>query len=321
MVKLDYLGFMTMVQKLLFSLLFTFMAATFFISSPAHAQYAGGNTSVDEEEDEEFRISLYPEHTYDVTFFQEPRVSESNFTLRLSYEGTVGGCAHLEDMTKEKDQEKYNFKNGVSTKVVSGTFEVIISQPVLVDSDDNPRYTSYDCEIKHNDSYVDVNINRDFLIKKKIKKIGFKNIKTADFGDFDIDVNKDRFILKTPSPKGELWYTLWFFPKNSIVLLAPKANSNLDVKEQIKDFALARGLVPMENVLEGYRLPHSARNYMFFDDPKGRYANKLSAENNSLDVGSITATKTYYGPNGAQEEEYEIKLYAKLPLVRKIEEN
>ena len=311
---------MTMVQKLLFSLLFSFMIASFLVHIPAHAQYGGADSSEEEEEDEEFRISLFPEHTYSISFFQEPRVSTKEFTMRLSYEGTVAGCAHMEDMTKEKDQERYNFKDGVSMNLTAGILEILISQPVLVDSDEEPRYTSYDCDIKHNDSYVDVKLNRNYLIKKKIEKIGFKNVKTADFGDFDIDVNKHRLILKTPSRKGEVWYTLWFFPKNSVVLIAPKAKSGLDVKEQIKEFAVSRGLVPMEQVLDGYTLPVTAENYMFFNDPKGVFTSKLSEESNDLQVGKITATKTYYGPNGAQEEPYTIDLHAKLPLVRKIQE-
>lgn len=310
-----------MVQKLFFSFLFTLFAVSFLLNTPANAQYSGGNTSTEEKMDEEFRISLFPEDTYGVAFFHEPLKSDKTFTLRLFYYNTVSGCAHMEDLTKEEDQEKYNFVNGVTTKIVSGTFEVIISQPGLIDSDDHPRYTNHDCEINHNDSYVDIKIDRDFLIKKKIKKIGFNNIYTADFGDFDIDINEERFILKTPSPEGELWYKLWFFPKNSVVLLVPLAKLGVDVKDKLKDFAAKRGLVPMDQVLDGYTLPHSAHNYMFFNDPKGVFASKLSEENNSLNAGTINATKTYYGPGGTKEESYSMDVIAKLPLVRKIKED
>lgn len=309
-----------MVQKLLFTLLFTLLTASIFISSAVKAQYSGANSSTEEKVDEEFRISLFPEDTYGIAFFHEPHKSEKKFTMRLFYYGSVSGCAHMEDLTKEEDQEKYNFVDGVSTKIVSGIFEVIISQPSLVDSDDHPRYTNHDCDIQHNDSYVDLTLDRDFLIRKKIKKMGFKNIKTADFGDFDIDVNEDRFILKTPSPEGEIWYKLWFFPKNSVVLLAPQAKLGVDVKDKLKDFAMKHGLVPLENVLEGYTLPHSAHNYMIFDDPKGVFTSKLSEEENALNAGTITATKTYYGPNGTKEESFSMDVIAKLPLVRKIQE-
>lgn len=311
---------MTMVQKLLFSLLLTVFTVSFFIASPSYAQYAGGNSSKEEKVDEEFRISLFPEDTYGIAFFHEPHLSENKFTLRLFYYGTVSGCAHMEDLTKEEDMEKYNFVDGITTKIVSGTFEVIISQPSLVDSDDHPRYTSYDCDIQHNDSYVDIKLDRDYLIKKKIKKMGFKNIKTGDFGDFDIDINQDRFILKTPSEEGQIWYKLWFFPENSVVLLAPQAKLGMDVKDKIKDFAAQHGLVPMDDVLDGYTLPHSASNYVFFDDPKGVFTRKLSEENNSMNVGQITAMKTYYGPSGTKQEPYSLDVIAKLPLVRKIQD-
>ena len=290
------------------------------MNSSAHAQYAGGNSSTEEKIDEEFRISLFPEDTYGIAFFHEPHKSEKDFTLRLFYYNTVAGCAHMEDLTKEEDQEKYNFVDGIATKIVSGIFEVIISQPSLIDSDDHPRYTNYDCETKHNDSYVDLKLDRDFLIRKKIKKMGFKNIHTADFGDFDIDINEQRFILKTPSQEGEIWYKLWFFPKNTVVLMVPQAKLGVDVKSDLKDFAMERGLVPLEDVLDGYQLPANAHNYMFFDDPKGVFASKLSEENNSLNAGTITAMKTYYGPGGTKQEPFSMDVIAKLPLVLKTQE-
>ncbi len=307
-----------MVKKLFLSLLFLFL---FIIAvAPYSLVHAHSNStpSGEEQETNKFRISLFPEDTYEIAFFHEPQKSESKFTMRLYYKGVVAGCAHMDDVTSEKDQEKYNFENGISTKVTNNVLKVIISQPAIADSNENPRYSDYDCDIKHNESYVDLEVDRDMLIKKKIKKMGFNNIKTGDFGDFEIDVNKDRFIIKTPSENGELWQTLWFFPKNSIVLIAPKAKSDINVLEQLKEFGVKRGLVPMEEVLDGYKLPRNAKNYMFFTDPKGQIISKINSETNSFDIGAITATKTYYGPRGAQEEPYNIDVMARLPLIRKV---
>jgi len=309
-----------MVQKLLLSLLLFLFASPLALHSTAYA-HSSGNTSEEEKESDDFRISLFPENVYEIAFFHEPQKSESKFTMRLYYLGVVAGCAHMDDMTSEKDQEKHNFINGISTKITNGTLKVIISQPAISDSDENPRYTNYDCDIKHNESYVDLEVDRDMLIKKKIKKIGFKNIKTTDFGNFEIDVNKDRFIIKTPSEHGEVWQKLWFFPKNSVMLIAPKAKSNVNVLEQLKEHGAKYGLIPMDKVLDGYKLPITAKNYIFFADPKGKVAPKIKPENNSYDLGTVTATKTYYGPSGAKEEPYEIDVMAKLPLIRKIKDN
>lgn len=296
-----------MVQKLLFSLLFLVFTAPFLLHGPAHAK----DNKKDDEADK-YRISLFPENWYEMSFFNNPRQSESIFTIRLFYHGVAAGCGHMKDLTSEKDQKRYEFKNGISTDIVNGTLKVLISQPTLVESDEDPRYTNYDCDIQHNESYVDLKLSRDAMIRKKIKAIGIKNVKTGDFGDFDIDINKERFIFKGKSPHGESWQTLWFFPKNTVILSAPKASAGIDVKEQIKTFAAARGLVPMENVLDGYKLPVTAHNYMYFNDPRGVYANKLNEEQNDLVAGTITATKTYYGPNGPQEEPYTLELHARL---------
>ncbi len=319
-VKLDYFGFITMVQKLLLSLLLFLFASPMALHITAYA-HSGANTSEEEKESDEFRISLFPEDTYEITFFHEPQISESKFTMRLHYKGVVAGCAHMDDITSEEEQEKYNFKNGISTKITNGTLKVLISQPVINDSDENPRYTSYDCDIKHNESYVDLEVDRDMLIRKKIKKMGFKNIKTADFGNFEIDVNKDRFIIKTPTEHGETWQTLWFFPKNTIMLIAPRAKADVNVLEQLKDFGVKRGLTPMEDVLDGYNLPNTANNYMFFVDKKAKIVSKLTPEHNNYNIGKITATKTYYGPKGAREEPYTLDVMAKLPLIHKIKED
>lgn len=266
-------------------------------------------------------VKLLANHAFGVSFIHNSSESDSAFTMRLSQFGVVGGCGRSEDTTSPKDLKKFNLEDGVSTKFMTGRLEIVMSMPETFNSDDKPRYTSYDCETKNSENYVDIKLDRDELIKKKVKAFGFKTT-LMDLGSYDIEINKDRLIFKAKrfDGSGEEWQELWFFPKNTVALSIPGAKTGQDLKMDIRDYGRAHGLIPMDEELEGYTSPSSALNSIYFNDPKRIYARQLSAKNNNIKVGDITNQRTFYGPNGPEQRPYLMAVHATLPLKRIVQD-
>lgn len=299
-----------MVKK---SSIYTFIAFIAFMMTVSLSSYAA--------EKDRKPVDLLPNHAFRVSFIHNSSESESAFTMRLSQCGVVAGCGQSEDDTSPKDQKRFHFKDGVATKFMSGRLEVIMSMPKTFNDDEDPRYSNYDCEVKNSENYVDIKLDRDELIKKKIKKIAFKTT-LIDLGNYEIDTNKDRLIFKAKRFDGSegKWIKLWFFPKNTISLTVPGSKTGQNLKIDIRDYGLAHGLVPMDEELDGYISPSNVINSMYFNDPKRIYTRQISAQNNNIKIGDMTNQRTFYGPNGPVQQPYVMGVYAALPLTRIIQD-
>ncbi len=300
-----------MVQKLRLAALLLLLGM--LTPQSSFAQDAGNSSEVRIKENS---TSLFPRNVYDLQFFNDPRTSESEFKMRFIARGVVAGCAYMEKGRPPfEERERYkDVKDGYLKTFQSSVLKIdLIDTNVRLD-EKNPRYSAHDCNTKHNISYIDVPINRDELIDSGIKKFMIYNANYGDFGEHEIDVNKDRFILKAKSPAGEYWATLWFFPKNSVTLIAPEAKNGNNVKDLIREFGISHGLTPIEDVLEGYTQPRTAKNYVIFNDPKGRFVNQLSEEQKRVLIGTISPTRTIYGAAGPGQEPYTVNLFAALPV-------
>lgn len=297
-----------MVQKFLLAALLILL----FAPISTFAQHKGQTT---EEEINLNSTHLFPRHYYTLRFMSDPRQSESEFTMRLQAYGVVSGCAEMEKGRVEKELRKRYaeaIKNGYQISYLGKRIRIeILDNDVKVNKKKHPdRYSPHDCNIKHLISYTDVKLDRDKLLKQKAEKIQFESVKYGDFGEYDIDVNEDRFILKVNTGGSEVWYHFWFFPSNSIVLKATAAKQGENVTELIREFGISHGLIPMEDVLDGYKLPHTAMSHVFFTDPTGKFINRLNNENQNAFVGKIKPTRTVYGVDGPREEAYGIDLHA-----------
>jgi hypothetical protein len=251
------------------------------------------------------------------SFIRNPYDSESHFTLRLSNFGAVSGCAQLQRGEGPTGAVNLN-KDNTTIKYISDRMEVTLDVPELALKDYDPRYTNYDCEGSHLIVYADVHLDRDSLINKNIMKFAVKT-PDVDFGVKDVDITKDRLILKSKNHNmPESWLTLWFFPKNTIKLNVSGVNSDINLIKEIRDFGIAHGLTPMEEVLKDYTLPHQANDYVYFVDSKQIFLRELSVENNNKQVGEIGITKTYHGPNGPQERIKPLPIFANLMLEQKV---
>ncbi len=284
-----------MIKKLFSS--FLFLAILAVIPSTAQAGYDGNTQTVIIMEDS---TSLFPRSFYTIEIFNNPQISESDFTLRLASYGEVSGCASM--------SESY-----IETKEMLGTIKLTVSDPEIMLDDMEPRYSLHDCEIKNNRSIIDVELNRDELIKKKIKHIKLKSASYGDFLTSDIEVSKEKFVLSVKSPISTFMKTFWFFPKNAIILHVPNAKLGQDVQALIKEFGEAQGLIHMEDKFKGFELPYNANSYAFFTDPSGEIIDKLSSIGENITIGNIAPTRTVYDANGAKEEPYDLAIYATLP--------
>ncbi|MFP4387272.1 MAG: hypothetical protein ACLFP8_04480 [Alphaproteobacteria bacterium] len=265
-------------------------------------------------------VDILANFIYAVTFLHNPSVSESDFLMRISHIGDVAGCIHLQGKTYPGAHGKRVAKPG--SKISSADIEYVghnlfieLTMPTIAMSDGQPRYTNYDCEVSHATSYVDIPLNRDELIEKNIKKLMFKTTR-MDLGQYEIDINKDRLIFKGIGGQtlGKVWQTLWFFPRNTVKLYAPGATSR-DVTRQIYNFGKKHALTPMNEVLDGYRLPLEIKNHLYFIDTQEIYTKGLSTktkEDNIKKVGNIKDYKSYDGPEGRKTFITPLPLYATL---------
>lgn len=277
----------------------TFLLAivTFVFIAPASAQVGGDTKNVRIKKD---AINLLPEHFYTVNFFNNPDRSESKFTLRLSSYGVISGCAYMRSSNLEQE-------------VMSDYIKFVVKNSRIKLDTKKPRYTNYDCEVRQNEAYIDIELDRDELIEHGIKKLTLETDKGLEFVPAEIDINKYRLEYRINGPQYTYLRTFWFFPKNTVILMAPSAKQGQDVHELLNEFGKSNGLVLLEDALENYELPYEAMHYALFTDPSRQYVSKLKKTGQFVDVGHITPSRTVYNAQGPYEETYDIPVRAMLP--------
>ena len=227
--------------------------------------------------------------------------------MRLAAHGEVSGCATMSD--SEVEIEKAH--NTLRLKIEDP--QIILDSNKRLSKHYKSRYGNHDCEIKRNISSFDIKLDRDILIKKKIKHISLTSKEYGPFGKMDIYVDKYKIEISTKSYSGDEMTTLWFFPKNSLVLHAPKAKIGQNIQGLIREYGISRGLEPIEDALDKYELPYNANDYVFFTDPSKYIISQLTSLDQNIVVGKITPNKTIYDANGSKEEPYDLDIYATLP--------
>ena len=129
-------------------------------------------------------------------------------------------------------------------------------------------------------------------------------------------MTKERLIFKGKNAHGigKTWQTLWFFPKESLKLYVSEAKADQSLVQEIRDFGLAHGLIPMDEAIEGYMQPHQTKHSVYFTDPRGIYTKDLTRKNDKKEIGNIRVSKTYYGPGGPKDHLKAVPIYAALVL-------
>ncbi len=312
-IEFDYLGIITMVKKLL--LLISFISTTSLMASPAAAQTADGG---DDPKYVRKSINLLPQHFFMVDLFNTPSVSETEFTMRLIVPGDVAGCAEItETFISTSQKKKYEaMVSGVQQKYVGTSLKISVLKPQLSLADSDPRYSHYDCDLKQNTAYIDIKLDHAELLKEKPEKIKMEVVSfnnETDFGEYKIQIHKDRFVLEGVSIDGPAWFTQWFFPKNTVILHTPQSKTGQDVQDMIRDFGIAQGLTPMEQHFEKFELPNDAYNYVIFVDNSEYVANQIKSLDDNVVIGNIKPTRTRFTASGETVETYDLPVYARKP--------
>lgn len=286
------LGFNIMIQKIFSALLFSMVLIGMTFPLPARAD-------VDDYEQEEGTLTnLLSRNDYKVRFFNTPYLSDNTFTMRLYAFGKVSGCAHTTG-------------SYVELETVGDTLEIEVVESEILLNDKEPLYSNHECEIKGNESFFDVLLDRDQLIKDEIEHISLRSRKYGDYATVDIKVKKDSIRLTIPSEKREYNVTFWFLPKNTITLQTPNAKNRDDVRDAIRTFGMAQGLTPIEKIIQNYEFEHDSHNYVVFVDTEGRFTKNLDTIDTVAPIGKVTLTRTRYTAKGPAEELYELEVVAK----------
>ncbi len=293
-----------MVKKYLFSLLFLIILSG--AALPAYAKYNNDTVEVDIED--LYELGVFNRSFYTIEIFNNPQVSESKFTLRFASFGEISGCA---DMSESE----------LTQKQVVDSIRLEITDSEIILNDEAPRYSNYDCKVKYNKSFFDVELDRDQLIKRKIKKIELKSTEYGRFLTSNINVTKHKVELSIEKSYSNFMKTFWFLPKNAVVLHAPQAKIGQDVQALIKKFGASQSLIPMEKAYDKFELPYDANSYALFTNPSGHITKQLHSIGDNVVVGRITPTRTIYGANGSVEEPYSLEIYATLPGKKSLDLN
>ena len=252
----------------------------------------------DYEQEEGTITNLLSRSYYKVSFFNTPHLSDNTFTMRVQAFGKVSGCAHTTGSYVEIDKS-------------IGTLKIEVVESEILLDDKEPLYSNHECEIKQNESFFDVLLDRDQMIEDEIEKISLRSREYGDFSTVEIKVKEDSIKLTIPGNQQEYNTTFWFLPQNTVVLEAPKAKNRDDVRDAIRAFGIDNGLTPIKKPFKSYELHHDLHNYVVFSDTKGRFTKGLDSLDERTPVGQVTLSKTRYGANGPAEELYNLELVAK----------
>jgi hypothetical protein len=297
------------------------------VAAPAFAQSSGeeeegiidGLVTTDEEEEAKANQSVYQ---YDKQFRPVPESYKTkgqplsilgpglvaymllhheggnpgDFVLRVSTPFGVSGCSKVTDPEIEMRESPpaLNFTIQESTATAKK----------------GKRYAHYECDTKMNFGYTDIPLNRDHLMKKGINKIIMRSKIGPHYENLDMTVTDTH--VEFTGPRGSA--KLWFYPEGTVMLTAPAVTGKQDVSEDIVKQGRARGLVPLDEVMDDFEPHEKIRNStVYFLDPMGLLSREIKVAGKPVFFGNTTVDKTFRGPQGEYKKPLELQLYAKIP--------
>lgn len=246
-------------------------------------------------------LNLVPRGVYMVNVQRASDGAPGDFIMHGSNIGTVSGCI---DVTEPEVKVVFTMNKVEISLEKDSEFEL---------KNDEVRYGTYSCDIKTRTATFDVRLNRDELIDRNIKSIGVKSKTYGMYTDTKINPSKDKIEFSSQSTAGSYFETFWFYPSNTVILHTPGAKRDQDVGPLIDKFAESKGLVPLSKTLKGFTLPDTAMNIKYYTDPRGSVIHQLSAPDDNVKVGMLTAQRTFYGSDGALTQSYTLDVYALKP--------
>ncbi|MBI1300761.1 MAG: hypothetical protein GC137_03790 [Alphaproteobacteria bacterium] len=244
--------------------------------------------------------SLLPRDHYNVEFYNDPQYSENLFIMRLFPSGELSGCANIR-------------KGSAQTKLLMEQLELKVADPSYSVSRSQPRYSHYDCDLKIGGTIIDIPLDRDELINGNIKKIALQSRQYGEFMTSELKISKEKLELFTPNNEGGSLVTFWFFSPNDVILHVPNAPTGVNVQNELREFAQARGLVPLEQVYEDFELPYNALHYALFKNDSSDIAGQLNHADDYIKLGTIEKMRILLGADGPYQEPFQMDVIARLP--------
>ena len=131
--------------------------------------------------------------------------------------------------------------------------------------------------------------------------------------DLRLDFYEDKYFFKpSPSKTRHAPLTHWFYPDNVVMLTVPGAQSNHDVRGQLRKIGSQRGFIELKALLDGFKSPTTHKNTLYFVDQTGRTAKSLG-EDAGAAFGTVTVKEVFLGPEGPYDRAKKLDVIAKLP--------
>jgi hypothetical protein len=258
-----------------------------------------GPASKDDKKDKNFTAV----NGFTLHFVRDLNVGADEAVLRISQPVSVNGCV---DITMEPPVVEQR----------GAAISITVKQPKIV-LNKKPQYSTHGCRMKMTGANADVKLNRADIMENGVKQIAFKVSGAPDTYMVDVTHNRLTLIPKTsymfkpnigmgmPDPM-----TYWFYPVNTIVLIAPRATQ--DVTEEITKLAHRNQMVGLEDTLIGFEQPPARENKLYFVDQTGKTAKQIDTEG-TVFLGQVPQLTAYRGAQGTYEKETGIDVLAHRP--------
>lgn len=303
------------------SFCFSLILATITLSSHAHAfreenqGYQNGTMTVSVPDE---LIQLITVRGYYLQFVRDMDAPQTKATLRFIAPEYVSGC-----ITKEQDS--------VETKESKEKLESDFKNGKFNHDRTKDRYTAYDCPIKSYHIIHDIPIDILAMHNNKISSIKLKSKYSGVTANLTVYFDAHKIVIaqkydhaqnkKDEKDKGykeiekdyELKVTYWVYPPKTYVLYAPSSKLGQQVIPAIREFAESKGLVPLEEMMQGFHLSKNETDYYYFFDRGGSLTGKVTSYEEGVNIGKINVPKTVYTANGPVQEPHYIDIYAKVP--------
>lgn len=255
--------------------------------------------------------SIVPNYIFYATLVREPGASPDDLNLLVVSPGSVTGCLDIENPT----METVKTGNTLRLKMTEGRIGVDTG---------TVRYFQYECSPKTNASEMRITLSKQQLLNDHIEKLILVSPAIGDFNDMLLDFQDhaltvtskmhDLSALGIPLKGSTSTMTYWDYPENTMVLLSSGADlRDPETMASVRKLARRKGLTPLDEIIPEFNPGYSLSDKLFVVDTNGLYKQQLSAPTDSLMLGTIQTTETYFGPKGPYPKPVEKSVYARMP--------
>lgn len=242
--------------------------------------------------------SILSQEGFRFAFVNNPDSDPDKLLMQIIAPNPIQGCAKI-----------YPFE---AKKSINGkTLAIDVKFPhILPDYNNKNRY---DCN-RSTMIGTEIVLSHAELIENEVNAVHLR----TKFGAAPYKLKVTEHMIRM-EPQNKMLETLeyWILPKNTIILSVPQHKGNLiENHEQLQilaRIARARGLSPIESIVEGYTPAGPELNRFYFVDTEGRLSQELEDNNGTTTIGELYSSEEYYGPDGKYDKEIPLEIIAMRP--------